>query len=75
MSTITVTFGGTHILYDRDNKICIVVVNNPEQFPDAVATVRTLKADRIFVIGSVELSAEFESLLNPKDKVLYEFDR
>lgn len=60
-----ISFGDTevyaHIVYDRPSRICVLIANDVEHLPDAVAVARTLKADHVLVIAppeAVQLLAE-----------------
>ncbi len=65
---------GAHVVYEREAKICITVINDLESLPDAVALIRTLKADRIFVIAPTGTGLVYGSLSSVKELELYEFD-
>jgi hypothetical protein len=61
-----------HIVYDRENKLCVLVANDAAQLPDAVAVIRSLKADQIWIIAPKGSERFFGSLVEAQEYVLYE---
>lgn len=59
------------LIYDRKNRVCIIMASTVTPLPDALAIVRSMKADIVWIIAPEGAEQYEQSIVSADDYKLY----